>query len=58
MTAPDAISAKDILEWTFVIAALDLGVLGFIYNAYVTVRLLDEPDGFAPASPDTASHLS
>ncbi|MFM0736801.1 hypothetical protein PQQ51_06105 [Paraburkholderia xenovorans] len=37
------ISPKDILEWSFVIAALDLGVLGFVYNSYVTVRLLDEP---------------
>jgi hypothetical protein len=39
----NTISPKDILEWSFVIAALDLGVLGFIYNSYVTVRLLDEP---------------
>jgi hypothetical protein len=38
----DAISAKDILEWTFVLAALDLGALGFIYNAYVSVKLQQE----------------
>lgn len=35
------IDAKDILEWCYVVGALDFGVFGFLYSVYATAMFTD-----------------
>jgi hypothetical protein len=38
------IQAKDILEWCFVLGALDFGVFGFLYSTYATASFQATPE--------------
>jgi hypothetical protein len=37
------IEPKDILEWCFVLGALDFGVFGFLYSTYATASFQATP---------------
>jgi hypothetical protein len=49
------IQAKDILEWCFVLGALDFGVFGFLYSAYATASFQATPAN--PVRPPITGYL-
>jgi hypothetical protein len=49
------IEPKDILEWCFVLGALDFGVFGFLYSTYATASFQATPAN--PVRPPITGYL-